>query len=73
MVEYWLLSFGVGFGDFEMILDDEILGIFMEICDEVLMVFYHVFLALWFSVQTLFTLCSCFMSHPYLSCSFVRD
>jgi len=33
--ECWLLRFGVCFGDFEMTLDDEILGIFMEICDEV--------------------------------------
>jgi hypothetical protein len=44
VVEYWLLSFGVCFGDFEMTLDDEILGIFMEICDEVLMVFTMYFL-----------------------------
>ena len=27
MVEHWMLSFGVCFGDFEMTLDDEILGI----------------------------------------------
>ena len=51
VVEYWLLSFGVCFGDFEMTLDDEILGIFMEICDEILMVFTMYFLAPWFSVQ----------------------
>ena len=60
-------------------LDDEILGIFMEICDEILMVFTMYFLAPWFSVQgfelgfldtsmqtILFMSCLCFMSYCIL-------